>query len=1650
MDDCVFPDSKKEPIDLEYEVGEEIGCGTFSIVKEGVKKSDSLRVAIKYIDKDDMDSMDVVSEIEIMKHLNSHPGFVHLVDLYEDSDTYQIVMELVEGGELLERLIGSCYSEKDASGLMRQIADSVKFMHGKQILHRDIKPENLLFTERSGDNLTLKLCDFGIACFVREDDELLYDTIGSPGYAAPEVISDNPAYSFPADIYSVGIIMYIMLCGYHPFDPALGITELSFPSKDWDEISSSAKELITLLLSQNPSQRLTATQLCDHPWIKGEAVMNTTPVHRLNTNDSRSNLVKLSGRQKSVLNMVALENVRSTLRSSRRPSKLHVKDIFEEEKEPKEQSNPIPIPQSQPQPHTNHTQPASPSSSPNTISSVIQSELQRQVDALCDACYHGDETKVIEILTQNNCFSLDSSSDAKKEKKKSKSSSLSTNTTTTYSWTPLINGTNSRKQSPLYCAARQGHIEIVKLLLCVPGINPNQQESHGSTPLHVASFTPYPNILSVLLTFGCDTNVKNFLDAGLTAHNEARGESLNVWKLFFKGGAHALQDKGYTIWKKPKLSSISKSMKRSSSKKTSSQSSSPPTPSTPQSSTQITVTTNSLDKKSSKVIKGKDGSIQSKNTSTVDHSPSPTPSPSPAPSPTPNPVTPAASSSAPASATTPAPAPSPVLAPIPLSVVMTSPSHQSPNSNNENTNQNNSHVETPISPKSNNNINNNNPFFNISIPEGFNNPILLSSLSSPRLQKPINPFFNQVESSNNNNVNNTTNNNTEEVVNNNNHNPFAPVPENNLFMMRDLLKSSTNPFLNTSKSSNTTNNNITNNNTSQEADKNDSHNNNNNGKDEETITDEITVQRKKSKSMERRQSKKKLKSKSIEEHNNELLTPSNHHHHQHQHQHQHHHSDMVQSEKKVKETSVPSYEMMSRHERLFNKRKSEPSPSKKKKQRRPTSSQNDSEDEGANHVGEIMVGMKGNATNTTNTTLTTSSNHKRSRSSSSSVALNNSKNTQDQSKSDTPSGSSSSSTRRRASSSLSKSLSTKNVYNKQSEESSTTPNATKPQHNQSSSIGKEDQGVPLKRIDSEPTQETNINNSPNNNTTFTATMITAKVKVKSIKQSNNGVSPSSSNNPSPVASRKGSTGNLTSDNLSKSTPDEETTSNSNNDPVRKKSITTSNSLPSLPSTPLISSSTPITTSRTNDQVAEKLKKLSKMELYEENMKLRQTIEELQKKNQELLEALERYHKQPPSSPVKETTNSLDKSTSVKPVFKLSISHDPAANSTSATTTSTATATTSSTSNSNPYNRAASSSPSLLVSPRGAELEVPIYWEDEQKCIHLFEDDIRKQIHNEVVNKGESEFSITTYTTNTSGKKVKSLWTINTTLKVQVSHNSGGNSSNGASSFIERKIYTQSEVNSIKTWKPSFESLHVPFQKSYDLAAIDKNEFERIKRYFNATMPNRIVKVEKVINPNLRSTWIKELKGVYNKNLGTNVADSLIKDDDPTMHSLHVKLLFFSFGSFDPLRICSGERDVIQQKISSLSSSKKGKLSSSLSYSSWGKVALFSESSYIACLTKYQSDKNYYQLFLGETITGEYCTFTSYEKSAKGWSLPPFKERRSTSAQNADGTVLVSSNAERYDSILIKDRTQAMSSVYGIYETQRVYPTYLITYEGLKK
>nr|XP_017251361.1 PREDICTED: calcium-dependent protein kinase 20-like isoform X2 [Daucus carota subsp. sativus] len=270
-----------------YSLGKKLGQGQFGTTHLCTEKKSGKEFACKSIAKRKLvskeDVEDVRREIQIMHHLAGHPNVISIVAAHEDAVAVYVVMELCTGGELFDRIIQrGHYSERKAAELARVIVNVVEACHSLGVLHRDLKPENFLFVNEE-EEAPLKTIDFGLSVFFKPG-EMFTDVVGSPYYVAPEVL--RKFYGQPCDIWSAGVIIYILLSGVPPFwdETEQGIFEqvlkgeLDFVSEPWPSISEGAKDLVRKMLVRDPSKRLTAHEVLCHPWVKVDGSAPDKPI----------------------------------------------------------------------------------------------------------------------------------------------------------------------------------------------------------------------------------------------------------------------------------------------------------------------------------------------------------------------------------------------------------------------------------------------------------------------------------------------------------------------------------------------------------------------------------------------------------------------------------------------------------------------------------------------------------------------------------------------------------------------------------------------------------------------------------------------------------------------------------------------------------------------------------------------------------------------------------------------------------------------------------------------------------------------------------------------------------------------------------------------------------------------------------------------------------------------------------------------------------------------------------------------------------------------------------------------------------------------------------------------------------------------------
>ncbi|KAM3375827.1 Phosphoenolpyruvate carboxylase kinase 2 [Capsicum chinense] len=266
-----------------YCVCEELGRGKFGTVFKCYSLATGEPFAVKSIDKrliadDDIDRQCLYNEAKIMHLLSPNPNIVRIFDIYEDDVHLDMVLELCNAGDLFQRLSSrSVFSESEAVDVMVPLMKAIAHFHLLGVAHRDIKPDNILFN----DSNELKLADFGSAeCF--REGQLISGVVGTPYYVAPEVLAGRN-YSEKVDIWSAGVIMYIMLAGVPPFygESATEIFEavlranLRFPTRIFNSVTPAAKDLLRRMLCKDVSRRFSAEQVLRHPWMTSNGETRT-------------------------------------------------------------------------------------------------------------------------------------------------------------------------------------------------------------------------------------------------------------------------------------------------------------------------------------------------------------------------------------------------------------------------------------------------------------------------------------------------------------------------------------------------------------------------------------------------------------------------------------------------------------------------------------------------------------------------------------------------------------------------------------------------------------------------------------------------------------------------------------------------------------------------------------------------------------------------------------------------------------------------------------------------------------------------------------------------------------------------------------------------------------------------------------------------------------------------------------------------------------------------------------------------------------------------------------------------------------------------------------------------------------------------------
>ncbi|VDM16908.1 unnamed protein product [Hydatigera taeniaeformis] len=335
--------AKIEPLKSDkYRLISRLGDGGFCEVFKAKDLVNNRYVAIKRVDRSKptyqkYSPKDVEKKVKklmyreatIMRSLD-HPNLIKLYELVEDNEQIFIAMQLAEGGELFDRIIKrGKFTEKDAATVVAQVIAAIKYMHDRGFVHRDIKPENILFDSISDDSKLL-ITDFGLS---RELEQKMLTNCGTVDYSAPELLKSKltkVGYGPEVDNWSIGVVSYILLCGYPPFystnqdDSEIKKQIMSgtyhFHHPHWDNISKHAKSFVAGLLKVDPSERMSLKNALEHPWIKLECP-NTLDLYPLIEERMRDTIAKQRWRCLGLAaGAVHLMSVQSPSMIVRRPS----------------------------------------------------------------------------------------------------------------------------------------------------------------------------------------------------------------------------------------------------------------------------------------------------------------------------------------------------------------------------------------------------------------------------------------------------------------------------------------------------------------------------------------------------------------------------------------------------------------------------------------------------------------------------------------------------------------------------------------------------------------------------------------------------------------------------------------------------------------------------------------------------------------------------------------------------------------------------------------------------------------------------------------------------------------------------------------------------------------------------------------------------------------------------------------------------------------------------------------------------------------------------------------------------------------------------------------------------------------------------------
>ncbi|XP_078456161.1 death-associated protein kinase 1 [Lampetra planeri] len=543
---------RQESVEDYYEIGEELGSGHFAVVKRCREKTSGEEFAAKLIRKSrsarssrrGVVREDIEREVNVLRGLR-HPNVIALHDVFESKADVILILELVSGGELFDFLAKKdALSEEEATEFIKQILDGVHYLHSKHIAHFDLKPENIMLLECNQRNPRIKLIDFGLAHIIEEGIEFR-NIFGTPEFVAPEVVNYEPL-GLEADMWSIGVITYILLSGASPFlgdskqETLTNITgvKYEFDEEYFDQTSQLAMDFILRLLVKDPKKRMTVKDCLSHPWIKPKdttqalsrkaSVVNMEKFKKFNARRKWKQSVRLI----SLCNRLSRSFLsRSNLNINKSTDTLDEEDSFVV-KAIVHAINDDNLPGlrhlleslkgydlNQPNKHGEPPLLIAAACGNNQILEFLMSRGARVdvhdkhgANAVYWAARQG-HLHTIQFLKDKNC-SLDNR--------------------------------DKSEETPLHVAARYGFVDVVQQL-CKAGANPNPTDKELETPLHCAAWHGHTPVAQALCRAGCALNMQNRDGETPLLSAAARGHRDIVQCLVEHGSQLQLTDKnGWT------------------------------------------------------------------------------------------------------------------------------------------------------------------------------------------------------------------------------------------------------------------------------------------------------------------------------------------------------------------------------------------------------------------------------------------------------------------------------------------------------------------------------------------------------------------------------------------------------------------------------------------------------------------------------------------------------------------------------------------------------------------------------------------------------------------------------------------------------------------------------------------------------------------------------------------------------------------------------------------------------------------------------------------------------------------------------------------------------------------------------------------------